>query len=538
VIDPGIRIGAPVRLHARPAFVLAVALVAFLDGGGVHASPTANAPRVPEDVRSISYFPARGGWTLMWTRFDADAIDRDLARIAWLRANTVRVIVPARVFGYPDPEAEMSERLEKVVDLAARHGLRVELTLFDWWHDYADVAGSRRWAGALLSPYAGDARIAFVELKNEIRPQDLGAAEWAAALIPYVRDVARRPVAISVPALEPARDLHLLRAALGSAQPDFYSAHFYWRPELAAHHLEAARDAVAPLPLWLGETGYSTAIPYDVLRGVPASPSAREAEQGYYLRSLALVVRRIGLPPIAPWILSDFAPEAIPADDPAVQGNAREYRFGLFRVSGAAKPAAAELRTIFSGGQADGFNGGFEDAVRDEDGHTVPALWRIRRALNVAFARDNQVARTGRASARIDGAVTGTGPDAAFAIAPPDPAVRQGDQSTVTAFARADARCGEVRLALRWFSAEGRAVGGVQSETLPCGTRGWRRLRANGVAPSGATYVGLYLRAAGTVRHAWFDDVSYSCTRKERAQRSSHGRGSPLKAAGMRRAVS
>ena len=65
----------------------------------------------------------------------------------------------------------MPARLEKVVDLAAHHGLRVELALFDWWHDYADVAGSRRWAAALLSPYAGDERIAFVELKNEIRPR-------------------------------------------------------------------------------------------------------------------------------------------------------------------------------------------------------------------------------------------------------------------------------------------------------------------------------------------------------------------------------
>ena len=198
------------RLHLRLAAVLAAVLVASLHGGSVRAS-SADGMRVPEDVRSISYFPALGGWTLMWTRFDAEAIDRDLARIAWLRANTVRVIVPARVFGYPEPEAAMSARLENVVDLAARHGLRVELTLFDWWHDYADIAGSRRWAGALLSPYTGDARIAFVELKNEIRPQDAGAAEWAAALIPYVREVARLPVAISVPALDPARDLRLLR---------------------------------------------------------------------------------------------------------------------------------------------------------------------------------------------------------------------------------------------------------------------------------------------------------------------------------------
>ena len=92
----------PVRVSL--ALFLAAGLIAFLDSGAVPASPAA-ALRVPEDVRSISYFPARGGWTLMWTRFDADAIDRDLARVASLHANTVRVIVPVRVFGYPEPEA-------------------------------------------------------------------------------------------------------------------------------------------------------------------------------------------------------------------------------------------------------------------------------------------------------------------------------------------------------------------------------------------------------------------------------------------------
>ena len=103
-----------------------------------------------------------------------------------------------------------------------------------------------------------------MELKNELRPQDEGAGDWAAALIPYVRELTRRPVTVSVPALDAARDLRLLHSALGAAQPDFYSAHFYWRPELAAEHLRAAVAAVAPLPLRVGETGYSTAIPYDV----------------------------------------------------------------------------------------------------------------------------------------------------------------------------------------------------------------------------------------------------------------------------------
>jgi len=491
------------------AFLLTTALVALVAGGAAPAAGL-DGMRVPDGVRSISYFPARGGWTLMWTRFDADAIDRDLARVASLQANTVRVIVPARTFGYPHPEAEMTTRLERVVELAARHGLRVELTLFDWWHDYRDVAGSRRWLAALLSPYAGDARIAFVELKNELRPQDEWAGEWAAALIPYVRELTAKPVTISVPALEPARDLGLLRSALGSAQPDFYSAHFYWRPELAAEHFAAARAAVAPLPLRIGETGYSTAIPYDVLPGVPASPSAREAQQAYYLRSLAAVARRLGLPPIAPWVLSDFAPEAIPPDDPGL-GNPREYRFGLFRVTGEPKPAAEAVRSIFSGRQPNIFNNGFERAVSDERGRSVPAIWRIRAAPGASFGRDAGVARSGHASARIDGAATGTGPDAAFAIAPPDSAVRPRDRSSVTAFARGGARCGEVRVALRWFASDGRSVGGAQTAPLRCGRlRGWQLLRASGTAPLGAAYVGLYLRAVRSVGAVWFDDVSYS----------------------------
>ena len=502
----------------RLPLLLSGAALLALAGGAAPATPV-DGLRVPEDVRSISYFPARGGWTLMWTRFDAEAINRDLVRVAWLRANTVRVIVPARAFGYPEPDPGMGARLERVIDLAARHGLRVQLTLFDWWHDYEDVSGSRRWVTALLSRYAADKRIAFVELKNELRPQDTGAGEWAAALIPYVRELTRKPVTVSVPALDPARDLRLLHSALGAAQPDFYTAHFYWRPELAAEHLHAAAEAVAPLPLRVGETGYSTAIPYDILPGVPASPSAREAQQTYYLRSLALVARRLGLPPIAPWVLSDFAPDAIPPDDPGLRGNRREYRFGLFRVSGEAKPAAVALRTIFSGGRSHGFNNGFEWAVRDERDRPLPALWRIRPSGGAAFARDVRMARTGRASARIDGVAVGTGPDAAFVIAPPDPGVGPGDRSMVTAFARAGWRCGQVRIALRWFARDGRAVGGALSAPLRCGTLRWQRLHASGTAPTGAAYVGLYLRAVRTVGPAWFDDVAYSCVRRAPARK-------------------
>ena len=332
-----------------PLLLSGAAALLALASGAAGAAP-ADGLRVPEDVRSISYYPARGGWTLMWTRFDAEAINRDLARVAWLRANTVRVIVPARAFGYPEPEPGMGARLEHVVDLAARHGLRVQLTLFDWWHDYSDVSGSRRWATALLSRYAGDERIAFVELKNELLLAGPGRGRVGRGADPVPAEADKEA---NHGVCSGARCC--ARPAAAPLRPRCRTARFLLRALLLAARARrraltrAAVAAVAPLPLRVGETGYSTAIPYDVLPGVPASASAREAEQAYYLQSLANVTRRLGLPPIAPWVLSDFAPDAIPPDDPGLNGNAREYRFGLFRVSGEAKPAAAAVRTIFSG---------------------------------------------------------------------------------------------------------------------------------------------------------------------------------------------
>ena len=270
--------------------------------------------------------------------------------------------------------------------------------------------------------------------------------------------------------------------------------------------------AVAPLPLGVGETGYSTAIPYDVLPGVPASASAREAEQAYYLRSLAHVTRRLGLPPIAPWILSDFAPDAIPPDDPGLKATgastasassaSRVRRSPQPQRCGRSSPTASRMGSTTASSRRSETNAASRAGpVADPAGH------------GAAFTRETQMARTGRASARIDGAAAGTGPDAAFAIAPSDPGVRPGDRSTVTAFARAGSRCGHVRIALRWFASDGRAVGGAQSAPLRAAPSGGSGCRRAGPRRSDAAYVGIYLRAARTVGPAWFDDVSYSCAR-------------------------
>src|SRR3954462_7650948 len=133
---------------------------------------------VPSQLRLVNYFPAHNGWTYMWDRWDPAQIDRDFARIAGLSANTVRVVVEPGTFGYPTPSVQYAQRLATVVRLAGVHGLHVELTLFDWWDAYGEIAQSQQWAQALLAPYVHDARVAVVELRNEIDPGDAVSMTW------------------------------------------------------------------------------------------------------------------------------------------------------------------------------------------------------------------------------------------------------------------------------------------------------------------------------------------------------------------------
>ena len=131
--------------------------------------------KVPGDLRVVSYYPADAGWTRMWEPWRPQRIDADLRRLRSLNANVVRIVLPAHFIGYPVPEERYLERLRELVGIAARNGLGVQLTLFDWWGAYGDVEGSKRWARAVLEGYVGDPRIAFVELRNEIDTTDAEA---------------------------------------------------------------------------------------------------------------------------------------------------------------------------------------------------------------------------------------------------------------------------------------------------------------------------------------------------------------------------
>ena len=295
--------------------------------------------RSVRDLREVSYYPASGGWTYMWSQFDPTAIDRDFARIRALDANTVRIIIQPSVFGFPAVHPVMADRLSEVIGLAAKHSLRVQLTLFDWWSQFTDISGSKEWVLSLLSRYRHDPRIAVVELQNEVNPRNSQAVAWVAAMLPYLSAVMPGTLrTVSTPSVPPAV-FALFTRELRSSPPDFWDYHYYGPAGEAYSTLSAVCALAAPRPLFVGETGYSTI-------GTPGDQAAREQAQAAYYRAVFTAAAALRLPAPAPWTLNDFYPRAIPPSPAA--DSAAQYGYGLFLLNGTPKPAAAVVRSVFS----------------------------------------------------------------------------------------------------------------------------------------------------------------------------------------------
>ena len=503
------------RLARRFGLIVAVVLAAgALADGGAPAVEHGQTLVFPRDLREISYYPADGGWVLMWSDWRPDRYAADFSRIRDLGANTVRIIVHPELFGYPQPDAVYLDRLRQMVDLAGASSLRVQLTLFDWFYRFDDVAGSQRWAEAVLAPFVGDERVIVVELKNEIDTGDPVALSWARAMIPFLQTLLdhRTPVTISAVGADQVDALTTLKASLGQMRPDFYSLHDYGGGgERAYWVFRAAKRLVAPAPLWIGETGYPSTPASTGYGDLPPTPSAQEAAQAHFLKTVAVAAWRNDLPPIGVWAFTDFQPGAIPPQDPASPKPVpeAEYHFGLYRTDGSAKPAADAVRRIFTGSQPPlEFNNGFEKAVVGANGKAFPAEWSGGAFPNGVLTQATSVAHSGRASVEVR-SLDRRPTTGALYITPSDAAVPANGTVRASVWVRVRGARAQTRLALVWLGARSQPVG-TREVRLGRHGSGWTQLRLASRRPAAARSTRIYLKVVGSTGAVWFDDVRFT----------------------------
>jgi hypothetical protein len=459
-----------------------------------------------QKLKLLNYYPARSSWTHMWDDFEARTIDQDMARMAGLHANGVRIIISTAAFGFPKPHRWALADLRRVVRMARSHGLRVQLTLFDGFGGWSDIQGSQKWADAVLAPYEGNDEIAFIELRNEIDPADPAQMTWCRDLLRYLEARARGvPVTVSV--TNGVSTLTGLRDRLAPIRPNFWDFHFYGPAGAAYATFAAARAAVGPSPLYIGEFGFSTWLGNaSSVAGLPRVQGDLDAYQAYYYTSVEAATHALGLPAAAPWTVYDFSrPGAPPQPSPS------QYQYGIYDLNGSPKPAAGVIKRFFSTGQVNtSFNQDFAQSV-GTPGDSLPALWQLSQPGGGTFAWDKAVAYAGRPSARLSGTAA-TCP--AYSVTPPNGFVLPGQSVSVSVQARAASATGANGLSLVWMNAQGAPIDQAgrpfPAVLLGDGTKPWTTLQARATAPAGAAYLEIDLVSCTNQGTVWFAGVRFA----------------------------
>ncbi|GAA0566407.1 hypothetical protein GCM10010172_57740 [Paractinoplanes ferrugineus] len=449
------------------------------------AKATAGRLAALQVAKQINYYPSAAGWTKMWTSFDARTVDADLARARGMGADSVRVMVFPSVFGYPTPKPEYTAKLAQFVTTAAGHGMTVKLTLFDWWNSYGDVTGSSTWASAILAPYRNDPRILSVDLQNELDPDNAAALAWAKRLVPAVQAAAP-----AIPVTVSSNTVARLAKVRANLTLDYYDFHLYGYSERALSAIRQAQAVVgSAAPLVVGETGVS-ALTWG------------EGEQAAFLARVFQAASVAGIRSVAPWTLYDFTPGAIP--DSAVAKSPGEYHYGLYRTDGSAKPAAAVVKAAWTGTAfpASVQDLGFENAVGQTPWRSfMPELGvpSLTRSAAHSGSWSVSLSGTGKASAGLP----------SYRLNPVT-AVQPGQKWHAEVWARGNAATGTTQIALSWFDANDKWLGGQGSALLANGTTGWTKLAVDGTAPVGAASVQVHLKSGANTGTVWFDDVAMS----------------------------
>ncbi len=512
------------RRHRRLVPVLAALVVSIVAAAcstapsnkGVSKNSTAPTPSSTAPTNSvtgqldalklINYLPQNSPHDEMWTNWDPATLSADFARIRALHANAVRIpVFPSTVsYGYPQPTSVMLQRLHQLVQIATTVGIKVQFTLFESFSAWTDIAGSEQWARAVLQGYANDKEIAFIDIHNEIDPDlnDPQEITWAKTMLPFVKSIVGSDlVTVSKDDyMGPGPFCQLVRE-LAPVTPDFWDWHFYGVEGLAYGFFKQVKACGAPLPVYIGETGLAT-YPDGFINDLPNSTAALDAYQEYYFRVIADAARRLDLPPIAPWMLTDLNPaEAAPGEI------MRYYYYGLYQTDGTPKPAAAFVASYFNGGSiSQSFNNNFAQSVSTPTG-LLPALWRIWDSGDGTLAWDNTVAHSSTASLKVSNTdATGSG----MWVVPVDAQVVPKQVVSASVWAKGSNSTGYNVLSVDFLDPTGVYCGGIQSKALMNGTSGWTQLTTTGKAPKCANYVRIYLKSFSNTGSVWFDNVKYS----------------------------
>ncbi len=295
-----------------------------------------------------------------------------------------------------------------------------------------------------------------------------------------------------------------LTERIPDADLDVIDVHLFGSLEKMPGELATARNVARGRPVVIGEAGAPTE---------GGTVGGEQAQLTFY-QEVAQLAADNHIPTFAPWILSDLQAAGTPAAGALRTPTSLSY--GLRRLDGTWKPAAAVVRDMFAGSSTLSvtagalaarkidFDGGFqrEDQVPSSTGRL--GAWHTfdsSQAATVGVA----VASNGNASAVLS---LTTGDNRAVPSVMQSFLLLSGRRSVYARVAvkLVDAT-GTTGIAIAWFAGT-QYLGGVQSHAADPANKRWQTIAVRGTAPANATSFQIHLKSMNNSGKAYFDSFA------------------------------
>jgi hypothetical protein len=318
----------------------------------------------PVVLKGTNYWYHKAPFGDTWIWWDGPAIRHELWKAKELGANTVRIGIPfgerraTKTIWGPDCEDDRGltctevkgrivSQMNQFLQIAAGFDMKVIFTLFEWHNQYPApneraYARQLNYLRGLVRPFANDDRVLAWDLHNEPEYyatwKDGGkdrVIAWIGHMARALREIDRNHMlTIGV-----ARYETLWDAARDGTRlidmVDLVSFHLYDAGALRTQII--ALEKLTHKPLLLEEMGWPTG-PAEL-----STAAARydEATQLFLYRTMLADAKSSSLVGVVQWMLWDYPHDygLYPGDPPTF-----EPFFGIVRVDGSFKPAAAEFR--------------------------------------------------------------------------------------------------------------------------------------------------------------------------------------------------
>ncbi|MGB5819021.1 MAG: cellulase family glycosylhydrolase [Saonia sp.] len=283
-------------------------------------------------IKGVNYYPKDYPWAMFGPSFADSIISADFKRIRKMGLNTVRIFVPYEDFGKAKVYPQKMERLITVLDVAEKHGLKIVVTLFDFYgnYDITDWTLTHRHAETIVTALKDHKALLAWDIKNEpdLDFETRGKQKVTAWLQEMNSNIKkwdqRHPVTIGWSSPEVASNL--------AEELDVVSFHYYKDVADFSNAYSKLKESVPDKPLLLQEYGYTS------YSGLWNGFMGSEGKQAAYYKKMQTTLKQENIPYMF-WTLYDF--ETVPT---SVVGRLpwrkqRQKYYGCLDTEGKPKPS-------------------------------------------------------------------------------------------------------------------------------------------------------------------------------------------------------